>query len=112
MLARYLLALSLTLIIEGCVAYLMGLRGRTYVLAVAIINVITHVLLNYLLLVLGYLSIGVSFALTIVLEILVVIAEWQLLVYIFRNPKVRFLITALLANTASFLTGILVFSIW
>ncbi len=109
MLARYLLALFLTLIIEGSIAYLMGLRGRDYVLAVALINVITHPILNYLLFVLGYLNINASLMLIVLLEILVVIVEWRLLVYIFRSPKTRFLITSILANTASFLAGLLLF---
>jgi hypothetical protein len=42
----------------------------------------------------------------------VVVAEWQLLVYVFRNPKGRFLVMALLGNTASFLAGMLIFPAW
>ncbi len=109
MLARYLLALFLTLIIEGSIAYLIGLRGRDYVLAVALINAITHPILNYLLLVLGYLNINASLMLIVLLEVLVVIVEWRMLVYIFRFPETRFLITSILANTASFLAGLLLF---
>ena len=112
MLAGYLLALFLTLIIEGCVAYVMGFRERKYVLAVAVVNVITHLILNYLLLVLGYLGVNVPLALVIILEVLVVVAEWQLLTYIFHNPKGRFLALALLGNTTSFLLGMLIFSAW
>jgi hypothetical protein len=67
MLARYLLALFLTLIIEGCVAYAMGFRERKYVLAVTVINVITHLILSYLLFVLGYLGVDVPLALIVVL---------------------------------------------
>ena len=112
MLAGYLLALFLTLVIEGCCAYAMGFRERKYVLAVAAINVVTHLILSYFLFVLAYLGIDAPLALVVVLEALIVVAEWQLLVYVFRNPKGRFLMTALLGNTASFLTGILVFSRW
>jgi hypothetical protein len=112
MLARYLLALFLTLIIEGCVAYAMGFRERKHVLAVTVINVITHLILSYLLFVLGCLGVDVPLALIVVLEVLVVVAEWQLLVYVFRNPKGRFLVMALLANTASFLAGMLIFPAW
>ena len=109
MLGRYLLTLLLTLVIEGSVAYLLGFRKSNYMLALAAINVITHPVLNYFLVVLGYLGIDVSFVLIIILEILVVIAEWQLLVYVFGRSKGRFLITSLLANTMSFLVGILLF---
>jgi hypothetical protein len=109
MLGTYLLALFLTLTIEGSIAYLLGLRKRQYVLAVAMINVTTHVILNYLLLVLGYLGIDVTLMLVSLLEILVVVAEWQLLVYVFSNPSRRFFITSLLGNTVSFLVGVLLF---
>lgn len=109
MLGRYLLALLLTLVIEGGIAYLLGLRKSQYMLAVALINVITHVILNYLILVLGYLGIDVTFVLIGTLEILVVIVEWQLLVYVFRGPKRRFLTISALANAMSFFIGLLLF---
>jgi hypothetical protein len=109
MLGRYLLALLLTLTIEGGIAYLVGLRKGEYLLAIAMVNVITHLILNYLLLVLGILGIEVTIVLVILLEILVVVAEWQLLVYAFGNPREKFLITSLLGNAASFLVGILLF---
>ncbi len=109
MLGRYLLTLFLTIAIEGGIAYLLGLRKGQYLLAVAFVNVITHVILNYLLLVLGYLNIDVTFLLIVTLELLVVVAEWQLLVYVFRDPKGRFLIVSILGNAMSFLIGILLF---
>jgi hypothetical protein len=109
MLGRYLLALLLTLAIEGGIAYLLGLRKSQYMLAVVMINVITHIILNYLILVLGYLSIDVTFALIVTLELMVVIVEWQLLVYVFRGPKGRFLTISALANTMSFFIGLLFF---
>jgi hypothetical protein len=112
MLVGYLLALFLTLVIEGCCAFAMGFRERKYVLAVAAINVITHLILSYVLFVLGYLGIDAPLALILVLEALVVVAEWQLLVYVFRASKGRFFVTSLLANTASFLVGLLVFARW
>lgn len=109
MLSKYLLALLLTLVIEGCVTYLLGLRKSQYILAVAAINVITNLTLNYLILVLGYLNINITFVLIVALEILVVIVEWQMLVYVFRGPKGRFLAISTLANAASFLIGLLFF---
>lgn len=106
---RYLLALLLTLIIEGGVAYLLGFRKSQSMLTIALINVITNLTLNYLILVLGFLNVDASLALIVVLEILVVIVEWQMLVYVFRNPKGRFLIISILANTMSFFIGLLFF---
>ena len=109
MLGRYLLTLSLTIVIEGGIAYLLGFRTKRAMLAVALINVITHVILNYLLLVLSYLGIDTTFAFIGILEVLVMIAEWQMLVYVFHNPKWRFLIIATLANGTSFFVGVLLF---
>ena len=109
MLGRYLLALLLTLIIEGGIAYLLGLRKDQQLLTVAMINVITHPVLSYLLLVFGYLGMDVTLGLVSILEILVVIVEWQLLIYVFGSPSRRFFIVSLLANSVSFLIGILLF---
>ncbi len=109
MLSRYLLALALTLVSEGSIAYLFGLRKRQAVLAVAAINVMTNLILNYCLFLLGYLGVAVSFMLVVALEILVVVIEWRLLVYVFREPTERFLLLSIVANTASFLAGVLLF---
>jgi hypothetical protein len=109
MLGRYALSLLLTILIETGVAYLLGFRTRWYLLTVAVINVITNPVLNYLLLVLGWLGMDVTLALVIPLEILVAVAEWRLLVYVFGGPKGRLLILSVLANAASFLIGLPVF---
>ncbi len=105
----YLLALLLTLAVEGGVACLFGLRKRQALWAVVVINVITFVILNYGLLVLRYLGVNIPLALIIVLELLVVVAEWRLLVYVFGNSSGRFFILSLIANTASFIVGGLLF---
>lgn len=109
MLGRYLLALLLTLTIEAGVAWLLGLRKGPYLLVIALASMITHPALNYLLLVLGYLGVDATLGLVTILEIPVVVAEWQLLVYVFGNRSKYFFITSLLTNAASFLIGILVF---
>lgn len=109
LLGPYLLALGLTVVIEGSLAYLLGLRTRRYQLAFALINVITNATLNCLFLFLSYLGINVTLSLVIALEIGVVIAEWQLLVYVFGEPKRRFLLISAVTNTASFLVGLLLF---
>jgi membrane-bound ClpP family serine protease len=109
MLGRFLLALLLTLAIEGCVAWLFGFRRRRSQLAVAMINVITNPVLNLLLLVLAYLGLDVTLWLIFPLEVVVVAAEWGLLVYAFGDPKGRLFVLSLLANAASFLAGILLF---
>ena len=96
-----------TLTIEGCVAYLLGLCKSQYKLTVVMVNLITHPVLSYLLLVLGCLAMDVTLGLVIILEILVVIVEWQLLVYVYGSPGRHFFIISVPANAASFLIGIL-----
>jgi hypothetical protein len=105
----YLLALLLTLAIESPVAWLFGFRTVRSQLAVAMINCMTNPALNFLILVLNGQGVEVSLTLIILLEILVVVIEWQLLVYVFSHPKGRLFVLALVANAASFLTGVLLF---
>lgn len=103
---RYLLALLLTLAVEVTVAWLIGLRTGRSVLAVAMVNVITHPLLGYLLLVLRAAGAELTAGLLILLEVLVTVAEWRLLVFALAGPSRRFLLVSLLGNSASFLVGL------
>ncbi|HVP20955.1 MAG TPA: hypothetical protein VMS73_03740 [Anaerolineaceae bacterium] len=109
MLSRYLFALLLTLVIEGAVAWLFGFRKGWSQLAVAMINCLTNPGLNLLLLILAWLGVEVRLQLVVLLEILVVVVEWRLLIYVFGNPKRRLFVLSLLANAASFLAGIWLF---
>lgn len=109
MLSKYLLALLLTVAIEGGIAWLFGFRTARSLLAFAMINCMTNPALNFLLLVLAWQGVAVTLPLVILLEILVVIAEWRLLVYVFSDPKGRLFSLSLAANAASFLTGLLLF---
>ncbi len=109
MIGRYLVSLLLTIVIEGAIAFLLGFRKKELLLVLTLINVITNPILNYLLLVLGFLGIEVTLIRVFLLEIVVVIAEWRLLVYAFGNSSRRFLTLSILANAASFLAGVLIF---
>jgi hypothetical protein len=106
---RYLLALLLTVVIEGGVAWLFGLRATWSQLSLAMINCITNPALNYLLLVLAWRGIAVTLPLVAALEVLVVLVEWGLLVYVFENPKGRLFTLSLAANMASFLAGVVIY---
>lgn len=106
---RLLIALLLTVAIEGGMAWLFGFRTVSTQLAMAMINCITNPALNYLLLVLAWRGVTVTIPLLIPLEVLVVMVEWGLLVYIFEKPKRRLFALSLAANTASFLAGIVIF---
>ena len=109
MLAGYLLALLLTLLIEGGVAFVMGLRTRQQMLAVVMVNLVTHPILHYTLLLLGQLGADVTLAIILGLEMAVAAAEGLLLVYMFGRPKGRLWLIALLANGASYLAGLVLF---
>jgi len=106
---RYLLALFLTIALEEGVAFLLGLRTRRHILAVAAVNTLTNPVLNYSLLVLGFLGMDVSYGGIVLLEILVVAVEWLLLVYLFGGLRGRLLLVSLLMNAASFIGGLLIF---
>ena len=108
-LVRYLLALLLTVAIEDGIAWLFGYRTARLLLAVAMINCITNPALNLLLLILAWQGVEVTFFLVVLLEVLVVIVEWGLLVYVIGQPKGRLFVLSLVANAASFLAGLLIF---
>ncbi len=106
---RLLIALLLTVAIEGGVAWLLGFRTASSQLAMAMINCVTNPALNYVLLVLAWRGVSVTIPLLIPLEVLVVMVEWELLVYVFEKPKRRLFTLSLVANTASFLAGLLIY---
>ena len=105
--AQYLLALFLTIAVEAAVAYLFGLRTRRHMLGIAAINTVTHPILTYSFLVLGFLGFDVTVGAIIILEILVVVAEWRLLAYTFGLSDRRSFVLSFLINSASFLAGLL-----
>ena len=106
---RYLLALVLTVAIEGGVAWLFKLRTVRSQLTVALINCITNPTLNFFVYWLAWRGVEVTLFRVFLLEILVVIVEWGLLVYAFNGRKRRLLILSLAMNGASFLAGVLLF---
>ena len=108
-LGRYLLALLLTIAVEAGVAWLLGLRTRRGMLAVVAINTLTHPLLNYAILVLGFLGSDLTLRTILLLEALVVVVEWRLLAYACGLPNVRSFMLSLAMNAASFFAGVLLF---
>ena len=91
-------ALALTLLIEVPVAWLRGLKGRRALGAVVI---------NYVLLVVGRLASNrVYWVAVAVLEVLVVLAEWRLLLWVLGGSPRRLLVTSALMNAASFTVGL------
>jgi len=105
----YIVTLVLSIIIESSVAYLMGYKEKKYLLAILMINLITHPILNYFLLVLSFVKFNINLLLVGLLEIGVIFAEWGLLVHMFYKPKDKLFILSLVTNLVSFITGILIF---
>ena len=107
----YFLALALTLVIEVGVAVLFGYGNYVALKTVVLVNLMSHPLLTYLLLFnagMGFLDFETA---VIILEILVVVLEWQLLLLVLRNNAKRLFALSATMNLASFLTGLIVFPI-
>lgn len=106
----YIEALVFTIIIEIAVAAAMGYRSRAQLQAVALINGLTNPALNFVIWVMMVQGIQVTVAAVLLLESIVVIVEWRLLAYFLRGSEARLLLLSLTMNTASFLTGELLFA--
>ncbi len=106
---RYLLALLLTVAIEGAVAWFFGFRTARLQLAVAMINCLTNPALNLLLVLLSWSGVEVKLPLVTFLELPVILVEWGLMVYVIGGPNRRLFTLSFVANTTSFLAGVLLF---
>jgi len=105
--SSYLVTLLLTLIIEILVAFVFGYRNKFVLLSIIFVNLITNPLLNCIL----WLNTSLGFFTTIttnliLLEILVVIAEWLLLVFALRQSFKSLLLLSLTMNFVSFSVGL------
>ena len=106
-----LLALSITLVIETVLAFVLGVRSKHDFLCVLLINVITNVTLNVILLPIEYALKDNKIAVTLIviaLEVVVVICE-----YLFYKKKLEYkdvhpLLLSIILNGASFSLGIMV----
>ena len=103
-------ALILTIVIEVIIAWLFGLRSKRELLTVLLINVITNPLLNYLITVNGYFHlVSRTNLLILCLEVVVVLVEWRLLVWVLRQKVKKMLVLSVAMNAASYLAGLLIF---
>jgi hypothetical protein len=106
-------ALTLTIAVEVPVAALLGLRSRRAVAAVALVSVVTNPPLNFVLLALGLALPGfaenaAAYWLTVAaLEVLAVLAEWRLLLWVLGGESRRMLVVSAAMNAASFGAGLL-----
>ena len=104
------LALLLTIVVEGIVAWLFGLRTKRELLTIALINVITNPLLNYLIAVNSYFHLILQTTILILcLEVAIVLVEWRLLVWVLRQSTQKMLLLSFVMNACSYLAGLLIF---
>jgi len=103
-------ALILTIVIEVGIAWLFGLRSKRELLTVLLINVITNPLLNYLITVNAYFHlVSQTNAFILCLEVVIVLVEWRLLVWVLRQSVKKMLVLSVVMNAASYLAGLLIF---
>jgi hypothetical protein len=104
------LALLLTIVVEGIVAWLFGLRSRRELLTITLINVITNPLLNYLITVNSSLRlISQTNILIWCLEVIIVFAEWRPLVWVLKQNSQKMLLLSFVMNACSYGAGLLIF---
>ena len=104
------IALALTVVIEIGIAWLLGLRSKTEIGTILLINVITNPALNYLMLVnTSFHLISRTSLLLLFLEAIVVLAEWLLLRYVLRHSLKRTLALSVAMNACSYAAGLLIF---
>lgn len=107
---NFVLALFYTIIIELLVAFLFGFRKKTEIIAIILVNLVTNPILNYLLLVIGYSSLfGISQIFIVFLELIVVLVEWKLLVFVLQDKPKRLLLLSIAMNLCSYMAGFLIF---
>ena len=108
--AALLPPLLLTILIEVSVGIILGYRIKVEMAAIALVNLVTNPLLNYLVILNNHYSfLTLSLPMVIGAEVAVVFAEWGLLVLALKgNPKKLFGLS-LAMNACSYATGILVY---
>jgi len=108
--STYLLTFLLTVIIECFTALLMGFRRRWIFVGLFLVNLCTHPVLN-LIIVYNNRSglIKSDFTLLVLLEVVVVFAEYYLLRDTFRGEEKNLFLLSLLMNFNSFAAGLVLF---
>ncbi len=105
----FLFALLGTILIEISVAYFLGYRDKKYLITIISIDCITNPTLNYLFLFNTVVFlIPIHILLIVFLEILVVIVEWKLLVFILGEKSREMFKLSFLMNFLSCVMGMLI----
>jgi hypothetical protein len=105
-----LVAWVLTELIEMAVGYALGVRRWREFAGIFLVNVFTNPALNYLFILnQSHFHVRVTWQLFFAAEAVVVVVEWVLLVFAFREKVAFWFLWSLLANFSSCLAGILLF---
>jgi hypothetical protein len=104
------LVLLLTIIVELIIACFFGYKKKSEIIVIICINIITNPVLNYLLLLNNHFSfVKLNLFVIPFLEIVVILVEWRLLVYVLSGKSGNLLILSLLMNFCSYVSGVLIF---
>ena len=107
--SNLLIALFLTITIEIVVSLCLGFKKKSEILTLIFLNIITNPLLNYLLMVNSYFYYAITkLPLIIFLELVVVLVEWKILLYVLREKPLKLFILSLLMNLCSFSFGLII----
>jgi hypothetical protein len=111
LISSYLAALLVTILIEVLVALIFGYERKREMLSVIFVNLITQPVLNYFLVINSYFSlVAVNIQLILLLEIIVILVEWQLLVYALQRKPKSLLVLSVVMNLASLTVGLSIFT--
>jgi hypothetical protein len=106
----YLIALLLTETIEVTVTILLGYRKRREIAAVILVNLVSHPILHYFLLLNRHFDMVAMNTYTILfLEAAVILVEWGLLVFTLRRKATSLLFLSITMNLCSYLIGVLIY---
>jgi len=104
-----IVALAMTEAIELIVALILGFRSTDQLWAVGYVNLITNPLLNYFLLFCAKFHVmAIGWGGILILEVLIVIAEWLLMLYALKKQPVRLFLLSLIMNTCSVAVGLMI----
>ena len=111
LISSFIVALFLTLLIEIFIAFILGYKDKTSIAIIALINIITNPLLNYLIIINNQLNlIKYNLIFLLVLEISIIFIEWGILVYSIKSKNSKQLfVLSLIMNFTSFIIGLLLF---
>ena len=102
----YLPALGETLAVELGVAFLLGFREMRQLLAVALVNFVTHPSIHFIMLLVVFFKwMPINLPFILILELMVFLVEWALLAYALRLKPARACLLSLSMNLASYLFG-------